>query len=56
MVCRPVATQFFGDGRIAMFEFEESDGKVVVYCEKHYKLVTPDQVTDDDLKSSRRRV
>ena len=48
--------QLDGNGRIAMFEFEESDGKVVVCCEKHYELVTPDQVTDDDLKSYRRRV
>jgi len=39
LICRPVAAQFLDDNTIALFEFQEQDGSLKIYCEKHYKLV-----------------
>lgn len=51
LVCRPIAAQFMEDGVIALFEFEESEKGVGISSEKHYKLVPPKEVTDEDLKT-----
>jgi hypothetical protein len=39
------------DGVIALFEFEQSEKGVGISSEKHYKLVPPKEVTDEDLKT-----
>jgi hypothetical protein len=44
--CRPIAAQFMEDNLIALFEFEMSEGEVFVREEKHYRIVT-----DEDLMS-----
>jgi hypothetical protein len=49
LICKPVAAQFMADGVIALFEFEISASGVSISSEKHYKLVPPDEVTDDEL-------
>jgi len=36
---------------MALFEFEESDQGVRVTSEKHYRLVAPEDVTDEDLRN-----
>ena len=41
---------------IAMFEFAQSADGVGVYSEKHYKLVPPKDVTDEDLLAYREKV
>ena len=40
---------------IALLEFEEGDEGSGISAEKHYKLVPPDDVTEDDLKHYRER-
>lgn len=34
---------------IALFEFRQQDDDIKVASEKHYKLVPPDAVTEEDL-------
>lgn len=49
LLCRPMAAQFMKDNIIALFEFETLDEQVSVRDEKHYCLVPPDQLTDEEL-------
>ncbi len=55
LICRPVAAQFMKGKIIALFEFEEGDSGVGIASEKHYKLVSPEEVTDADLEAYRAR-
>lgn len=55
LICRPIAAQFIEDNLIALFAFEESDSGVAISDEKHYRLVQPDQMTDEDLINYRNR-
>lgn len=54
LICRPVAAQFIGDDRIALFDFEETDDGVALRSEKHYRLVSQDEVSPEDLERYRR--
>ena len=56
LICRPVGAQFFDDEMIALFEFEQQGDDIKVSSEKHYQLVTPDAVTDQDLLAYRQRL
>lgn len=56
LICRPVGAQFMKDDLIALFEFEQQGDDIRVASEKHYLLVSPDAVTDDDLARYRRRL
>lgn len=49
LVCRPIAAQFMKEGVIALFEFGQDENGVGIVAEKHYKLVQPEEVTDEDL-------
>jgi hypothetical protein len=53
LVCRPMASQFMKDNVIVLFEFAQDDDGVGIACEKHYKLVPPDEVTERDLEQYR---
>jgi hypothetical protein len=55
LVCRPIAAQFLRDDIIALFEFESSDKGMVIVSEKHYRLVSPDELSKEELESYRRR-
>lgn len=55
LVCRPIGAQFMEDDLIALFEFEEGKESVTLFAEKHYRLVPPEEVTDDDLRMYRQR-
>lgn len=55
LICRPIAAQFIKDDLIAMFAFEENDNGIAVSSEKHYRLVNPEEMTDEDLKIYRER-
>jgi hypothetical protein len=35
---------------IALFEFEETRDSVAVSSEKHYRLVSPNEISDEDLR------
>lgn len=56
LICRSVGTQFLRDDVIVMFEFEQDDDGVRVVAEKHYQLVPPNAVTDEDLFRYRQRL
>ncbi len=56
LIAIPIATQFIGSSLIAIFSFEQdSDGKVGISAERHYRLVAPSGVTDEDLLRYRAR-
>ncbi len=50
---RPIAAQFMDNDGIALFEFGEHDGQITVECERHYRLVEPDELSPEDLRSYR---
>ena len=56
LVCRPIGAQFMRDNEIALFEFEDGEHGVGIASEKHYKLVPPEEVTEADLESYRKRL
>ena len=56
LVCRPVAAQFTRDDVIALFAFEKIEDEVKVSSERHYRLVDPSELTDEDLVSYRQRM
>lgn len=55
LICRPIGAQFMLNAVIALFEFEKGDEGISVASEKHYKLVPPEDVTEDDLRSYKQR-
>src|SRR3989339_1402925 len=55
LICRPTAAQFVEDNLIALFSFELGENGVVISDEKHYRLVPPEQMTDEDLANYRNR-
>jgi hypothetical protein len=50
LVCRPVGAQFMSNNVIALFEFEQTQDSVAVSSEKHYRLVSPDEISEEDLR------
>ena len=50
LICRAIAAQFMTDDIIAIMEFGIDDGEVKKVAEKHYKLVPPDNISEEDLK------
>src|SRR5262249_17351358 len=55
LICRPVGAQFMRDNVIALFEFGTTEKGVAIASERHYRLVAPDEVSDEDLKTYRGR-
>jgi hypothetical protein len=51
LACKSIAAQFMEDNLIALFELEQSNDGIRVSSEKHYRLVRPDELSDDELKS-----
>ena len=51
LACRPIAAQFVDNNLIALFEFEQSKDGIKVTSEKHYRLVKPDELLPEELKS-----
>jgi len=56
LVCRAIAAQFMDNDVIALFQFEDSDDGIRIANEKHYKLVPPEEVTEEDLDTYRKRL
>ncbi len=42
LTCIPVAAQFLGNNKIALFKFKRKDGETLIAEEKHYHLVATD--------------
>ena len=55
LVCRPIGAQFMQDDLIALFEFADTDQGLRVTAEKHYRLVPPESLTQDELAAYGRR-
>jgi len=55
LVCRPVAAQFMAQDLIALFALEQGEKAVAIACEKHYRLVPPEDLSPDELATYRRR-
>ncbi|NOT55914.1 MAG: endonuclease [Deltaproteobacteria bacterium] len=55
LICRPLAAQFIENNLIALFSFEEGENGVGLSDERHYRLVPPEQMTDEDLVTYRNR-
>ena len=55
LVCRPVGAQHLKDDLIALLESEQQGDEIRVASENHYRLVHPDDVTEEDLAAYRRR-
>lgn len=63
LICRPVAAQFIqnsgADNRaeyvIALFEFRDTDEGLKIVTEKHYKLVSPNDLSQSELQDYRSR-
>lgn len=55
LICRPIGAQFIDLDTIALFEFEEDSEGVTISSEKHYQLVPPEEVTEEDLAAYRQR-
>lgn len=49
LICRPVGAQIARDDLIVLFEFVQQGDEIRVATEKHYKLVSPEEVTEEDL-------
>jgi hypothetical protein len=56
LIAWPIAAQFIGEDRIALFDFEITDEGVRLSSEKHYALVPKDDVSEEDLERYRREV
>lgn len=55
LICLPIAAQFIGRDKIAMFTFEETAAGLVPRDEKHYKLVPPEELTSEEIAAYRER-
>jgi len=47
--CRAISAQFISSDLIALFELTLEDGMVRIVDEKHYKLVSSNEISSDDL-------
>lgn len=56
LICRAVGAQFMRSDLIALFEFENTPSGIRVVSEKHYRLVSPDEVTPELLQTYRNRL
>lgn len=55
LICTPIAAQFMSDDLIALYSFDEVDGKVRKMNERHYRLVPKDEISDEEIRSYRER-
>ena len=55
LVPRPIGVQFMPDGAVAMLEFVMEGENVKLSEERHYRLVSKDEVTDAELAALRAR-
>ena len=56
LICRPIAAQFMAGDTIVLFEFEKGAEAIVVSSERHYRLVSPEEMSDEDLENYRERM
>lgn len=55
LVPLPVAAQFLSDEVIALFSFEQTDQGIAITSEKHYALVPPEDLSEEEIERYRQR-
>jgi hypothetical protein len=55
LICRSIAAQFMKEDIIALFECEKTEDGIRVSVEKHYRLVDPEELTEEELEAYRKR-
>ena len=55
LICIPVAAQFMPDGKIALFSFERDDSAIKITSERHYELVSNEDLSDEELIKYQKR-
>ena len=55
LITRPIGVQFMPDGAVAMLELAVDGDDVKVVEERHYRLVSKDELTDAELAALRAR-
>ena len=50
VIWRPLGTQFVDGDTLVLYEFAEQDEKIWKARERHYRLVPPEQISEEDLK------
>jgi len=53
LVCRPIGAQFLTEDVIVLFEFQHGNEGIKIAAEKHYRLVPPEEIDDEDLRNYR---
>lgn len=56
LICKPIAAQFVNDDLIALFTFEEDSEGLKIASEKHYRLVSKEDLSEDEIKQYRTRL
>lgn len=56
LIPRLIGSQFTTDGIIALFELEETEEGLGIVTERHYRLVAPEELSEDELRRYRRRL
>jgi hypothetical protein len=56
LIPRLIGSQFTTDGIIALFELEETEEGLRIVTERHYRLVAPEELSEDELRRYRRRL
>lgn len=55
LICRPIAAQFMGKDLIALFEFEQTADGIAMSMEKHYRLVSSEDLSKEELQQYQTR-
>lgn len=56
LICRPVGVHMMGADVVALLEFDQNDDDIRIVEERHYRLVPPDDVSDEDLMRYQQRL
>ncbi|WP_232225106.1 endonuclease [Dactylococcopsis salina] len=55
LICRSVSAQFLSNDLIVLFELTLEEGQIKVVQEKHYKIVSSEEISVEDVKNYRYR-
>lgn len=55
LICIPIAAQFVDNNLIALFAFELSEKGVSISAEKHYRLVDPKDLSEEEIEQYKKR-
>ena len=56
LICKAIGAQFMKHGSIALFEFEPVGVDIRIETERHYRLVSPDELTPEELEIYKTRL